>query len=86
CTGVDVVMILNKMRVAFSEFSVNVLAQVAETEPKIYNAIKITYTIKVDKKNKTKVEKAVDLSQNKYCSVSAMFRTFAKLETEIIFN
>ena len=85
CTGVDVVMILNKMRVEFSEFSIDVDAELSETEPKVYQSIKLIYKIKVKKENEPKVEKAVDLSQNKYCGVSAMFRSFAKLETDIRF-
>ncbi len=85
CTGVDVVMILNKMRVEFSEFSIDVDAELTETEPKVYLSVKLIYKIKVTKEDEPKVEKAVDLSQNKYCGVSAMFRSFAKLETEISF-
>ncbi len=85
CTGVDVVMILNKMRVEFSDFSIDVDADQTDTEPKIYHTVKLTYKIKVKKEDEAKVEKAVDLSQNKYCGVSAMFRAFAKLETEISF-
>lgn len=86
CTGVDVVMILNKMRVEFSDFFIDVDAQLTETDPKIYHTVKIIYKIKVKKEDESKVEKAVDLSQNKYCGVSAMFRSFAKLESEIRFN
>ncbi len=85
CTGVDVVMILNKMRVEFSEFSIDVDAELTETEPKVYLSVKLIYKIKVTKEDEPKVEKSVDLSQNKYCGVSAMFSAFAKLETEISF-
>ncbi len=86
CTGVDVVMILNKMRVEFSGFSIEVNGELTDSEPKIYHTVKIIYRIKVKKENESKVEKAVDLSQNKYCGVSAMFKAFAKLETEIKFS
>jgi len=85
CTGVDVVMILNKMRVEFSDFSIDVDAALTETEPAVYHTVKLIYNIRVKKEEEAKVEKAVDLSQNKYCGVSAMFRAFAKLETEINF-
>lgn len=83
CTGVDIVMILNKMRVEFSDFSIDVDADLSETEPKVYTRVRLIYKIKVKKEDEAKVEKAVDLSQNKYCGVSMMFRAFAKLETEI---
>ncbi|HMI78362.1 MAG TPA: OsmC family protein [Ferruginibacter sp.] len=86
CTGMDVVSILNKMKVAFSDFSIDIDAQVKEEFPKIYNKVKITYKIKMAEADRPKMKKAVDLSQEKYCSVSAMFRSFAKLETEIIYG
>lgn len=85
CTGVDVVSILNKMKVSFSDLSINVEAHLTEEHPKIYDDVTIIYTIKVDKKNKLNVKKAVDLSQEKYCGVSEMFRSFAKLSSKIIY-
>ncbi|HMI77698.1 MAG TPA: OsmC family protein [Ferruginibacter sp.] len=84
CTGMDIVSILNKMKVPFSDFSIDIDAEVREEYPKIYNRVKITYKIKMTVTDKPKMEKAIALSQEKYCSVSAMFRAFAKLETEII--
>jgi putative redox protein len=84
CTGMDIVSMLNKMKVAFSDFSVDIDADVRDEHPKIYNRVKITYKIKMAPADKPKLEKAIALSQEKYCSVSAMFRSFAKLETEII--
>ena len=85
CTGVDVVDILNKMRVRFSDLSINVHAHLTETDPKIYDDVTVTYSIKVDKKDQGKVQKAVTLSQDKYCGVSEMFRAFAKLSHTINF-
>lgn len=85
CTGVDVVGILNKMKVNFSDLSINVQAHLTEVDPKIYDEVTVTYTIKVDKKDEGKVQKAVTLSQDKYCGVSEMFRTFAKLSHTINF-
>ncbi len=84
CTGMDIVPMLNKMKVPFSHFSIDITAEVREEYPKIYNRVKITYNIKMAIKDKPKMEKAIALSQEKYCSVSAMFRSFAKLETEIV--
>jgi putative redox protein len=83
CTGMDVVSILNKMKVDFSNFSIDIEAGVTEDHPKIYNQVKLIYKIKTDPVNKSKIEKAVSLSQEKYCGVSAMFRAFAELKTEI---
>lgn len=84
CTGMDIVSILNKMKVAFSDLSIRVDAAVADDYPKIYTHVKLTYKIRMAKDDTHKMEKAVSLSQDKYCSVSAMFRTFAKMENEII--
>jgi putative redox protein len=85
CTGLDVVSILNKMRVNFSFFSINVEGHLTETEPKVYDNVVINYTIKVENEDEPKVQKAVTLSQEKYCGVSKMFEAFAKLSYKIIY-
>lgn len=85
CTGVDVVSILNKMKVHFSDLTISVEAHVTEEHPKIYDDVVVIYTIKVDKANEAKVKKAVDLSQETYCGVSEMFRAFAKLSSKIVY-
>src|SRR6185312_3667263 len=77
CTGLDVVSMLNKMRVNFSDFSISVDGHLTETEePKIYDAVTINYSIKVNKEDEAKVLKAVTLSEEKYCGVSKMFQAF----------
>jgi putative redox protein len=83
CTGFDVVSILNKMRVSFSDLSVNVDGHLTETEPKIYDLVHLIYSIKVEKTDEDKVLKAVKLSKDKYCGVSKMFESFAKVSFEI---
>lgn len=85
CTGIDVVSILDKMKVKYGDFNINVDADLTDEHPKYYNKVKITYSIKLDVADRSKMEKAVALSQDKYCGVAAMFKAFAKLETEIIF-
>lgn len=85
CTGMDVVSILEKMKVAFSNFSMDVDAQVTDEHPKYYNKVKLTYSIKLEVADRPKMEKAVALSQDKYCGVSAMFKAFAALETKIVY-
>ncbi|MEO6681186.1 MAG: OsmC family protein [Ginsengibacter sp.] len=85
CTGFDVVNILKKMRVEFSDFSVSSAANNTDTEPSIYDEVKIIYTIRVKEEDEEKVEKAVHLSKDKYCGVSKMFEYFAKVNFEIDF-
>jgi len=72
CSGIDVVDILEKMRVEFSNFEVKVKADQTEDQPKVFKDIYIIYKLKTGKENETKVRKAIDLSLEKYCGVSAM--------------
>lgn len=83
CTGMDIVMILNKMKVSFSDFTIAVDATLTEEHPKIYNHVKLVYKIKLAEADQPKMAKALNLSQEKYCGVSEMFRAFSKLETTI---
>lgn len=85
CTGIDVVSILNKMRVQYSDFSVAVKAPLTEEHPKVYNNFSVVYTIKVMENEKDKVEKAVKLSEERYCGVSAMLRNIGPVTSEIVF-
>ena len=83
CTGIDIVSVLNKMKVTFSDFSIGVHAALSNEHPKIYDHVKITYKIKLAEADKSKMIKAVGLSTEKYCGVYAMFKSFAKMDTEI---
>ncbi|HSN09141.1 MAG TPA: OsmC family protein [Hanamia sp.] len=83
CTGLDVVGILKKMRVNFSDLSIKVDAHLTEAEAAIYDEVTVNYSIKVDKEDESKVEKAVKLSQEKYCGVTKMFEAFAKVSYKI---
>ena len=85
CTGLDVVGILHKMKVSFSDFHIDINAHLTDTDPKIYDEVKVTYNIKTDKGDEAKMQKAVNLSQEKYCGVSEMFRRFAMLTHEIVY-
>jgi putative redox protein len=83
CTGFDVVSMLNKMRVSFSDFDIKVDGHLTDTEVKTYDDVVINYTIKVAKEDEPKVLKAVKLSEEKYCGVSKMFQAFAKVSFKI---
>jgi len=72
CTGMDVVSLLNKMHVNFSDFSVHVEADLRDEHPRIYTEIRMSYKIKIAADDRDKMEKAVSLSKDKYCGVSAM--------------
>ncbi len=74
CSGIDVVDILEKMRVQFSDFSIEVETEQTEENPKVFKWIMINYKIRTATENEDKVRKAIDLSLEKYCGVSAMLR------------
>jgi len=85
CTGMDVVSLLNKMRVEFSDFEIKVSGDLTDEHPKYYRKIHVTYYICTEEKYYSKVEKAVALSQERYCGVSYMLSKAADLSHEIIY-
>ena len=84
CTGIDVVDMLKKMRVEFEAFSITVCAHQTDEHPKIYDHIKILYTFTGKNIDKSKIEKAVKLSKEKYCGVSAMLAKASTIKFEIV--
>jgi putative redox protein len=82
CTASDVVGILRKKREPFTSLEVRATAERAETFPKVYTSIRLTYRVGGDVTHKA-MEDAVRLSKEKYCSVSAMLEKAAKIEFEI---
>jgi len=84
CTGMDVISILGKMKIEPSYFNIDVQASVTEEHPKTYDSIHIVYEFKeADELDESKVKKAVDLSQDRYCGVSEMLRQAAEVTFEI---
>ena len=79
CTGMDVISILNKMKEKIESFVINISAERAQEHPKIYTKIHIEYVFKGEDLKEENIKKAIDLSQNKYCSVSAMLRGKAEI-------
>jgi len=71
CTGIDVLMILQKMRENVKEVNVYMDYERSKNYPKIYTKIHLKYVI-VGRVKKDSVEKAIKLSKEKYCSISAM--------------
>ena len=74
CSGIDVVEILQKMRVEFSGLEILVEAEQTDEHPKVYRDINVIYRLKTDPANADKVKKAIDLSLDKYYGVSAMLK------------
>ena len=86
CTGMDVVAILNKMRMPFDSFDVAVVGELTEEHPKHYNRITVVYTFTGTALDEKKIEKAVRLSQENYCGVSEMLKHAAEISHEIRLN
>jgi putative redox protein len=82
CTGYDVASILTKKREPFTSLEVLASAERAPDPPMVYTKIKLTYKVR-GKVSRKSVEDAVRLSEEKYCSVSAMLQKSVKITTEI---
>ena len=72
CTAFDVVSILKKSRQAISDCYVELTAERAETEPKVFTKIHMHFVVKGKDIKQEAVEKAIKLSAEKYCSASIM--------------
>ncbi|WP_319558826.1 OsmC family protein [Marispirochaeta sp.] len=84
CTGMDVAAMLTKMRQPLSFFNLEVEAETSEDHPKTYTSMELVYQFrKSDGLDESKVEKAIKLSQEKYCGVSAMLKKAANLSYRI---
>ncbi len=79
CTGIDVIMILNKMKLAPGDLAISVEAEPVDGHPKIWKSITMHYRITGDLPEK-KVKKAIELSHEKYCSVGAILGASAKIQ------
>ena len=74
CSGADVVSILNKKKVSLNSFEINIDAERAESYPKVYTKINLEYVFYGKNIDPKHVERAIALSHEKYCSVSAMLK------------
>jgi putative redox protein len=72
CTGSDVVSILQKKRVALDYIELNINGEQSDTHPKIFTKIHVEYIFYGEDIEKKDVEQAINLTQNKYCPISAM--------------
>ncbi len=74
CTGMDVVSILTKMRAPLDGLEIRITADRAEEHPKIFTRIALEYVVSGAGLRPDQVSRAIELSQTRYCSVSAMLR------------
>ncbi len=84
CTGMDVVSILKKMRAPLDGLTIEVSAERATEHPKVFTQIHLRYLVRGAGLQEEDVRKAIDLSREKYCSVSAMLRAMATITYEVV--
>ena len=86
CSGIDVVSILEKMKIKLSDFKINTIGSLTQEHPKYYKKVLMEYHFYGEQLDKKKINKAVNLSITKYCGVMEMFRSFAEITTKIHYN
>ena len=79
CTGMDVVSILETMRAPLAGLEIRVSGDRADEHPRVFTRIRLEYIVRGNDLKPEQVGRAVQLSQEKYCSVSAMLRASAEL-------
>jgi putative redox protein len=84
CSGMDVVLILKKMRVDFDKLDIEVEGELGEEHPKYYEKMHVIYTITGKNVPLSKVEKAVKLSEETFCGVGALYRKAIDVTSEIV--
>jgi len=79
CTAFDVVLILQRSRQNIIACDVSLQAERAETDPKVFTKINLHFTVKGKDLDPSKVERAINLSHDKYCSATAMLANTAEI-------
>jgi putative redox protein len=83
CTGMDVISILKKMRVDVDKFSVTVEGDLTEEQPKYFYKMHVIYQFTGRDLPLDKLQKAVSLSEERYCGVSALYKKAIEVTSEI---
>ena len=84
CTAIDVVSLLKKQRQDILGVEVSLVGERATEHPMVYSEVKVVYTVRGRKLSRPLVERAVSLSDEKYCSATAMFKKTAKVTHEVV--
>ncbi len=79
CNGMNVISVLKKMRVEVDALNIKVKGELTDTDPKMYKKVFMDFHFTGKNLDKEKLHKAILLSEEKYCGVSAMFRSFSEL-------
>lgn len=86
CTAMDVIAILTKMRVPLTGFSVDANTELTDTHPKVFTTITVNYRFTGEDLPLAKLQRAVSLSEESYCGVSAMLKKHTQVVSAIWVN
>lgn len=86
CSGLDVAALIKKMKLDVADFNIEVDANLTEEHPTYYDKVYVKFNFYGDNLNEKKLQRAVDLSIEKYCGVMEMFRQFAEVKVETFFH
>ena len=86
CSGLDVVSILDKMKINTYDLKMEVEGLLTDEHPKYYHTVILDYHFTGQDLNEEKINRAVQLSVEKYCGVMEMFRRFSEVKTNVHFH
>lgn len=86
CSGLDVAALIKKMKLEVDNFTIETKAELTTEHPKYYHKVWVEYHFYGNNLNKDKLQRAVDLSVDKYCGVMQMFRQFAQVEITTVLH
>lgn len=86
CSGLDVASLIKKMKLKVDDFKIEIDANLTEEHPKFYDKVTMAFHFFGTELNESKLQRAVDLSIEKYCGVMEMFRQFSELNVETYFH
>ncbi|HEX9599925.1 MAG TPA: OsmC family protein [Mariniflexile sp.] len=86
CSGLDVALLIKKMKLEVTDFKIDIEANLTEEDPKYYDKVVMHFHFYGGNLSEKKLQRAVDLSVEKYCGVMEMFRQFSELTIETHFH
>ncbi len=86
CSGLDVASMITKMKLEVADFHIETIANLTDEHPRYYDKVVMEYHFHGPNLKETKLQRAVDLSIEKYCGVMEMFRKFATLDIKVLFH
>ena len=86
CVSMEIIAILDKMRIKIEGLEVDVDGELSEDQPKVYKIIDMKLIVKSVNPDKDKIDRAIHLAMDKYCGVVAMARKFATVNSEIVYE